>query len=164
MVNALGVGLGMQGSTLSQPVSPIERKVTPMKRIGLFIFLFTNLCLYGYAQQSIKTEDVFNRCQAFTGTASQDTIRDPSSYKANLDSAKVRHLVAININAPVASDSIFVWQATNPTGARYFGKWIIPSTAPAPFSIRIDTRVDSSYVIIKRYKTSDVTLIFRYGY
>jgi hypothetical protein len=100
----------------------------------------------------------------YTGTASQDTLKGVSTVKANTDSTKIVRLWQININTAVAADSIYVWEATNATGARYIGKYIIPATpAPAQASISFGPKglpIDSAYVIVSRKKTSDVTLIF----
>jgi hypothetical protein len=135
-----------------------------MKRL---LFIFAVLVLMGavaFSQANVKTESASNLFRSYTGTASQDTLKGISVTRANSDSATVKYLVRINVNYAVASDSIFVWEATNVSGARYFAKIIIPSTAPAPFSIDVGCKVDSGYVIVKRYKTSDVSLIYRLGF
>lgn len=77
-------------------------------------------------------------------------------------SGVIKYLVGINFNTAVASDTVYLYIGSNPTGAKYFGKFFIPSTAaPAQFYQQINAKVDSNYVILKRYKTSDVSIIYR---
>ena len=119
-----------------------------------------DLIIGGGVLKNELSEGATKLFRSYTGTASQDTLKLLGSYKANLDSAGVKRLIRVSVNNPVASDSIFIWEATNVSGARYFAKIIVPSTAPPPFFLEFDVKVDSGYVIIKRYKTSDVTVVY----
>lgn len=135
-----------------------------MKRTLFFLILVALVCSVSFAQMGIRTENASFRFRNYTGTSSQDTLKDLSYYKANLDSAAIKYLGTVTVNSAVAADSIFVWEATNPTGTRYLGKIIIPATSTGPVSLTFNCQIDSAYVIIKRYKTSDVTLTFRRGF
>jgi hypothetical protein len=130
--------------------------------LGAFL-LIAFLCSIGFSQ---RTENASNLILNFTGTASQDTLKSLSSYKANLDSALVKYVVRVVVSAPVNRDSIFIWEATNPSGARYLAKIIIDSVAlsPKPFFLELGCKIDSGFVIIRRYKQSNVSIIYRVGY
>jgi hypothetical protein len=132
-----------------------------MKKFLGVVLVSMLLCSVCYSQ---RTENASNLILSYTGTASQDTLKALSSVRANSDSSLVKHFTRLVVASPIASDTIYVWEATNPTGARYLAKVIIPSTAPPPFFLDIDCKIDSAYVIVKRYKTSSISTVYRVGY
>jgi hypothetical protein len=108
----------------------------------------------------VATENTRDLWCSYTSTSSQDTLKPTGYYTATAKECKF--VVAINVNTAVASDSIFVWEGTNVSGTKYLAKIIIPATpAPYQFSLPVNVAIDSNYVVIKRYKTSDVTLVWR---
>ena len=110
---------------------------------------------------TVSTENVRNQSLYYTGASSQDTLKPQGAVTATSTPGYAKYICAIAVTTAVASDSIFVWQSTA-GGTKYIAKIIVPATAaPANFVLPLNQQVDSSYVIIKRYKTSDVNLIHR---
>ena len=102
---------------------------------------------------AVADQNINNLWKNVVGSGVIDTI----STTAGL----VKYLVALNVNTAIASDSIKVFETTN-GGSKIIAFLKIPATpAPAQFSFPIGVAIDSSFVCVQIYKTSNVTSIYR---
>ena len=102
---------------------------------------------------AVAGENINNLWKNVVGSGVIDTI----STTAGL----VKYLVALNVNTAIASDSIKVFETTN-GGSKMIAFLRIPATpAPAQFVFPIGVAIDSSFVCVQIYKTSNVTSIYR---
>ena len=135
-----------------------------MKRIIFVILAIVCVSALSFSQSApstvanvstnpIATENVNNLWKNVVGATAIDTI----STTAGL----VKYLVALNVNTAIASDSIKVFETTN-GGSKIIAFLRIPATpAPAQFTFPIGVAIDSSFVCVQIYKTSNVTSIYR---
>lgn len=102
---------------------------------------------------AVADQNINNLWKNVVGSGVIDTI----STTAGL----VKYLVALNVNTAIASDSIKVFETTN-GGSKIIAFLRIPATpAPAQFVFPIGVAIDSSFVCVQIYKTSNVTSIYR---
>ena len=102
---------------------------------------------------AVADQNINNLWKNVVGSGVIDTI----STTAGL----VKYLVALNVNTAIASDSIKVFETTN-GGSKIIAFLKIPATpAPAQFVFPIGVAIDSSFVCVQIYKTSNVTSIYR---
>ena len=130
------------------------------------VLLLAVVCVsMAFSQSAVRTENISNRYINLTGSGT-DTVKVPGRVNAVSDSGTVKHLTAIIFNKIAGADSVRIFQTTwTGSSGRTIGTWVGSGSGEASFTVPIDIRIDSAYIVVVRGKAAtDMTIVYRLGY
>ena len=127
-------------------------------RVLTIILAVLLVSVIGYGQVAVKTEDVSNLQHHISAATTGDTLSTTTTTRFD----KVAYIERITWNTVVASDTLYLVQGTNVSGADTLAKVVFTASPPVlPFSVEYGFKIDSTYVYVIQKKASHVSIVYR---